>query len=146
MRLGRKEDKEGKEGQEEKEENEKGQLSRGAERGEWGSRRDDRRSGSFPQCEGGGVYNDSMSLRKVGHFPSRLEAEAIGYALEQHSIPFVVRSEDLGIFGPGHSWATPQGATLWVPEECVERVRELMSCLVPLEGEENGEGLEDQEG
>jgi hypothetical protein len=87
-----------------------------------------------------------MGLRKVGHFSSRLEAETIGYALERHSIPSIVRSEDLGIFGPGHSWATPQGATLWVPEDCVERVRELMSCLFPLESEEDPEGLEDREG
>jgi len=84
-----------------------------------------------------------MELRKVGHFPSRLEAEAIGYALEQHSIPYIVRSEDLGIFGPGHSWATPQGATLWVPDEYVERVQELMSCLF---SPEVGKDLEEREG
>jgi len=74
-----------------------------------------------------------MSFKEVGNFASRLEAETIGHALEQHSIPFLVQSEDVGIFGPGHSGRTPRGATLLVSEEDVERVHELMSCLSPLE-------------
>lgn len=77
-----------------------------------------------------------MNFKAVGNFASRLEAEAIGHALEQHSIPFIVQSEDVGIFGPGHTGRTPRGATLLVPEKDVERVRELMSCLFPIgEGE-----------
>lgn len=74
-----------------------------------------------------------MAFTKVGDFSSRLEAETIGHALEQHSIPFIVQSDDVGIFGPGHSGVTPQGATLLVPEEHVEQVRELLTCLFPLE-------------
>ena len=66
---------------------------------------------------------------KIATFSSRLEAETIGNALEQYDIPFYVKSEDLGIFGPGHTGATPQGATLWVAVESAQRVRELLSCL-----------------
>lgn len=66
----------------------------------------------------------------VGRFDSRLEAEAIGHALDPHGIPFLVKSEDLGIFGPGHTGATPQGATLWVPAEYKGRIEELLSCLL----------------
>jgi hypothetical protein len=77
-----------------------------------------------------------VNFTEVGHFASRLEAETIGHALDQHSIPFLVQSEDVGIFGPGHCGRTPGGATLLVREEDLERVRELMSCLVPLEERE----------
>ena len=71
----------------------------------------------------------SKGFVKVAEFDSRLEAEAVGHALDQYEIPFLVKSEDLGIFGPGHTGATPQGATLLVPAECVARVKELFECL-----------------
>jgi hypothetical protein len=69
------------------------------------------------------------SLVKIATFNSRLEAEAIGNALAQYDIFYYVKSEDLGIFGPGHTGSTPQGATLWVPQESVAQVKELLSCL-----------------
>ena len=71
----------------------------------------------------------SVGFVRVAEFDSRLEAEAIGNALEQYDIPFLVKSEDLGIFGPGHTGATPQGATLLVPAEFVPKVKELFDCL-----------------
>ncbi len=79
------------------------------------------------------------ALTKIATFNSRLEAETIGNALEQYDIPFYVKSEDLGIFGPGHTGATPQGATLWVPVESAQRVRELLSCLFQGEDQEDSE-------
>lgn len=80
-----------------------------------------------------------MKLTKVGHFNSRLEAETIGNALRQYEIPFIVRSEDVGIFGPGHTGATPQGASLWVPEEDLPRVKELLTCLFEVPEDEEPE-------
>ena len=77
-----------------------------------------------------------MDLVRVAGFPSRLEAEAVGNALTQYEIPFFVKSEDLGIFGPGHTGATPQGAVLLVPREYEDRVKKLLSCLYQEEDEE----------
>ena len=68
-------------------------------------------------------------MKKILSLDSRLEAEAIGNALEQQGIPVLVKSEDLGIFGPGHTGATPQGATLWIPDELVEKAKSLLSCF-----------------
>jgi hypothetical protein len=76
-------------------------------------------------------YNGLVGWTKIRVFPSRLEAEAVGNALENQGIPVLMKGDDLGIFGPGHSWATPQGVSLWVPTEHLEEVRELLSCLFP---------------
>lgn len=67
---------------------------------------------------------------EVAHFPSRLEAEAIGHALDEHGIPFLVKSADIGMFGPGMVGVTPEGAGLLVPAAAVARVRELITCVV----------------
>ena len=73
-------------------------------------------------------------LVEIARFSSRLEAESIGHALDQYDIPFVVRSDDVGIFGPGMTGWSPQGASLWVAAGQVDRVRELLSCVVaPIE-------------
>ena len=40
-----------------------------------------------------------MKYVEIAVFPSRLEAEAIGHALDPHGIPFLVQSADIGIFG-----------------------------------------------
>jgi len=84
-------------------------------------------------------------LVEIARFPSRLEAESIGHALDQYDIDFVVRSDDVGIYGPGMIGWSPQGASLWVAAEAAERVRELLSCVVaPVEDsdadEESGNG------
>lgn len=78
-----------------------------------------------------------MDYREVARFNSRLEAEAIGHALDQYSIPFLVQSSDVGMFGPGMTGWSPQGASLLVPADRVDEVHELLSCIAPLaEGEE----------
>jgi len=38
---------------------------------------------------------------KLCHFSSRLEAEMLGEILKQAEIPYLIQSEDIGIFGPG---------------------------------------------
>lgn len=79
-----------------------------------------------------------MDYREVGRFNSRLEAEAIGHALDQYSIPFLVQSADVGMFGPGMTGWSPQGASLLVPADKLDEVRELLTCLAPLEEDEEG--------
>lgn len=82
-----------------------------------------------------------MDYAAVARFNSRLEAEAIGHALDQYSIPFLVQSADVGMFGPGMTGWSPQGATLLVPADRVDEVLELLSCLAPVgEDEEGPEG------
>jgi hypothetical protein len=80
-----------------------------------------------------------MAFHKIARFPSRLEAETVGHALDQYEIPFLVKSDDVGVFGPGMVGRSPTGATLWVPEEHVERVKQLLSCVVADESEDSGE-------
>lgn len=74
---------------------------------------------------------------EVARFPSRLEAETVGHALDEHGIPFLVQCADIGMFGPGMTGFSPEGAGLQVPEDAVEEVSRLISCVVrPLdEGE-----------
>ena len=78
-----------------------------------------------------------MDYKEVARVNSRLEAEAIGHALDQYSIPFLVQSSDVGMFGPGMTGWSPQGASLLVPADRVAEVHELLTCIAPLaEGEE----------
>jgi len=67
---------------------------------------------------------------QIARFDTRLEAEAIGHALDQYEIPFLVKSDDIGIFGPGHVMSTPQGASLWVPVSRKAEVADLLRCVV----------------
>ena len=86
-------------------------------------------------------------LVEIARFPSRLEAESIGHALDQYDIPFMVRSDDVGMYGPGMTGWSPQGASLWVAARHVERVRELLTCIVrPLEESDDFEGADDDDG
>ncbi|MDY7095873.1 MAG: hypothetical protein SX243_23105 [Acidobacteriota bacterium] len=72
----------------------------------------------------------SQRFIEIARFPSRMEAETVGHALDQHGIPFVVQSDDIGIFGPGMSCWTPSGARLLVPESAREEVAGLLTCVV----------------
>ena len=74
-----------------------------------------------------------MKLVEIARFPSRLEAETIGHALDQYDIPFIVQSPDIGVFGPGHVGTVPMGASLCVTEDRAEEVRELLRCVTPSE-------------
>ena len=71
-----------------------------------------------------------MKYVEIARFPSRLEAEAVGHALDQYEIPFLVQSPDVGMFGPGMVGWSPAGARLLVPEENLEEVKRLLECVV----------------
>ena len=71
-----------------------------------------------------------MECVESARFNSRLEAETVGHALDQYDIPFLVQSADVGMFGPGMIGISPAGAQLLVPQDCVETVRDLLTCLV----------------
>ncbi len=71
-----------------------------------------------------------MDFVEVARFGSRLEAEAVGHALDQYGIPFMVKSDDVGIYGPGMMGPTIAGASLWVPDDRREEVAYLLSCVV----------------
>lgn len=77
-----------------------------------------------------------MEYEEVARFPSRLEAEAVGHALDQYEIPFVVQSADVGMFGPGMTGWSPEGARLLVPADRVKEVLELLTCLAPIAEDE----------
>ena len=77
---------------------------------------------------------------EIARFTSRLEAETVGHALDQYEIPFVVQSPDVGMFGPGMVGTSPVGASLMVPEDRLDDVRELLSCLAPIEPEQDPPG------
>ena len=82
-----------------------------------------------------------MEYVEIARFGSRLEAETIGHALDQFDIPFFVESTDIGVFGPGHTGATPGGAGLCVPEDRAEEASELLHCAVrPEEADEDAPG------
>jgi len=87
----------------------------------------------------------SSELVEIARFSSRLEAESIGHALDQYEIPFVVRSDDVGIFGPGMTGWSPQGASLWVAAGQVDEVRKLLSCVVAPLGDGEEADPEEQE-
>lgn len=79
-------------------------------------------------------------LVEIARFPSRLEAESIGHALDQYDIAFLVRSDDVGMYGPGMTGWSPQGASLWVAADRADEVRELLSCVAaPLEAEDEAD-------
>jgi hypothetical protein len=80
---------------------------------------------------------EAPELVEIARFPSRLEAESIGHALDQYGIPFLVRSDDIGMYGPGMTGWSPQGASLWIAADRADEVRELLSCIVaPVEDED----------
>lgn len=70
-----------------------------------------------------------MDLILLHRFPSRMEAEMAAEILKQAEIPYVIQSEDIGIFGPGAAPA-PTGARLMVPPEDLEDAKVLLSGLI----------------
>ena len=91
---------------------------------------DQRPTGSTEGREPESTTGDSQEFVVVGHFPSRLEAETVGHALDPREIPFLVQSSDIGMFGPGMGGFTPEGAALLVPSDREEEVRQLLECAV----------------
>ncbi len=79
-----------------------------------------------------------MKLVEIARFDSRLEAEAVGHALDAHQIPFLVQGSDIGMFGPGMIGRSPVEVSLQVPESALEEVKRLLDCVIRprSEGEE----------
>ncbi len=71
-----------------------------------------------------------MKLVEIARFNSRMEAEAVGHALDQYEIPFLIQGSDIGIFGPGMNGRSPAGVSLQVSEEVLEEVKELLHCVL----------------
>ena len=82
-----------------------------------------------------------MKFVELAKFDSRLEAEAIGHALDQYDIPFLVQSAGVGMFGMGMVGKSPVPVSLCVPDYRLDEVRELLSCVAgPVEGDEEPPG------
>jgi hypothetical protein len=58
-------------------------------------------------------------------FSSRLEAEMAGEILAKVEIPFLIQSDDIGLFGPG-AIPAPSGATLLVRKEDLLEAKALL--------------------
>ena len=71
-----------------------------------------------------------MKLIEIARFDSRLEAEAVGHALDTHDIPFLVQGSDIGMFGPGMVGRSPVEVSLQVPESALEEVKRLLDCVI----------------
>ena len=80
-----------------------------------------------------------VKYTEVARFSSRVEAETVGHALDPYDIPFLVQSADTGMFGPGMVGWSPGGAALLVPDEHLDRVRELLDCVVRPVAEDDDE-------
>ncbi len=70
-----------------------------------------------------------MDFVLLHRFPSRIEAEMAGEILKQAEIPYVIQSEDIGIFGPGSSPA-PMGARLMVRSDDFQDAKVLLAGLI----------------
>ncbi len=70
-----------------------------------------------------------MDFVALHDFSSRVEAEMAGEILEQAGIPFLIQSEDIGIFGPGGGPA-PTGAQLLVRLEDLPDATTLLTGLI----------------
>ena len=81
-----------------------------------------------------------MKFVEIARFDSRLEAEAIGHALDVHEIPFLVQGSDIGMFGPGMVGRSPAGVTLQVPDIALEEVKKLLDCVVQVDESEADDG------
>ncbi len=74
-------------------------------------------------------YSAEDGFVRLHHFPSRMEAEMIGEILKQAELPFLIQSEDIGIFGPGAAPA-PGGAGLVVRKTDLAYARTLLAGLI----------------
>lgn len=62
-------------------------------------------------------------------FHLRMEAEMAGEILKEAEIPYLIQSEDIGLFGPGAGPA-PGGARLMVRKADLEDAKVLLTGLV----------------
>jgi len=70
-----------------------------------------------------------MDFVLLHRFSSRMEAEMAAEILKQAKIPYLIQSEDIGVFGPGASPA-PMGARLMVRQDDFQDAKILLSGLI----------------
>lgn len=70
-----------------------------------------------------------MDFILLHRFPSRMEAEMAGEILKKAEIPYLIQSEDIGIFGPG-AGSAPMGARLMVRQDDLQDAKVLLSGLI----------------
>jgi hypothetical protein len=63
---------------------------------------------------------------KIASFASRVEAGIAGGVLESNRIAYTLRSDDVGVFGPGHQGRSVFGVDLLVAEVDREAARRLL--------------------
>lgn len=73
--------------------------------------------------------DEPFNFVKLHLFSSRLEAEMVGEILKQSEIPYLIQSEDIGIFGPGAS-PVPGGVRMAVREADLDYARGLLAGLI----------------
>ncbi|VAX32043.1 hypothetical protein MNBD_NITROSPIRAE01-1870 [hydrothermal vent metagenome] len=66
---------------------------------------------------------------KLCHFSSRLEAEMLGEILKQAEIPYLIQSEDIGIFGPGAA-PVPGGVRIAVRKADIHDAQRALAGLI----------------
>ncbi len=73
--------------------------------------------------------NEPLNFIKLHLFSSRIEAEMVGEILKQAEIPYLIQSEDIGIFGPGAS-PVPGGVRMVVREADLEYAKALLAGII----------------
>ena len=69
----------------------------------------------------------SEAMILVATFPTRLEAEMAAGLLRDADIESLLQGDDVGMFGPGMSGATPQGVRVLVAEGKRDDARRLLA-------------------
>ena len=78
------------------------------------------------EIQGFDFYIDPLNAKQPRQPPQEImEAEMAAELLKNAQIPFIIQSEDTGIFGPGNM-PSPRGARLLVPEGDIKRAQELL--------------------
>lgn len=85
--------------------------------------------------------SDAPEWTTVATFSARYEAELSIQQLEGADVPYLVKGEEAGIWGPGFSGPTSRGIELLVPAEYADAAREM---LEPLLGDEEPDDGEDE--
>ncbi len=87
------------------------------------------RQAQVPQAEWAERSAVDTGFVKLCHFSSRLEAEMLGEILRQAEIPYLIQSEDIGIFGPGAA-PVPGGVRIAVRRFDLEYAQRALSGLI----------------
>jgi hypothetical protein len=62
--------------------------------------------------------------------PSRLYAEMLKEALENESIPSIIKGDDVAIVLGSYSTTSPVEVSIWVPEEDLKRAEQIADAML----------------